>query len=298
MSTPLSPKELKAQLAARGWSGECSPGAWVENVGLLSWTLRHDPDLWGSALGCWQAHHPETLAAAVKSELLGACQRMSGLVPTLEEVGRLLDAHRALGLDLNEGVQEPSDPALSQAGMVPSVEKDAETCLTMACRRRPDLVAMLLARGADPCHRGGRCSPLASAMAWHLPAEASQATVALLLAHGADPNELHDGDGTILSFAVYHRQLGCVPLLLAAGADPNGPARNGDTSILTLAAFVAPEVLENLLAAHADEAPLAQKMADPHSGVHEEARAFWAERMLRAHLPAPIGTHPSPRNRV
>jgi uncharacterized protein len=69
------------------------------------------------------------------------------------------------------------------------------------------------------------------------------ATVAALLARGADPARSNDRDQTALAAAVFRRCAGSVTTLLAAGADP---AQGSKSAIATAEVFELPDMLELL----------------------------------------------------
>ncbi|RLJ37011.1 ankyrin repeat domain-containing protein [Acidovorax sp. 106] len=93
--------------------------------------------------------------------------------------------------------------------------------------RPVEMVDMLLALGVP-------AEPPADAQ--HTPLEAaihaqSEAKVALLLAHGANPNRVLHHGGNTLHEAVEHKATGCIPLLLQAGADRTHCDRQGRTPL-------------------------------------------------------------------
>ena len=100
---------------------------------------------------------------------------------------------------------------------------------------RPDLIARLLAAGADVGARNRRgATPLHYACVgnpqsprWNPPAQA--AAIQALTAAGADPNALDKSGATPLHRAVRTRAAAAVRALLAAGADPRLPTKNGST---------------------------------------------------------------------
>jgi ankyrin repeat protein len=80
------------------------------------------------------------------------------------------------------------------------------------------------------------------------------ATVAALVARGADPNRSDAGPNhwTPLLHAVHTRQVETVRALIAAGADVNKPAPNGLTPLAMAASQGEAEIVDELLAAGAN----------------------------------------------
>ena len=117
-----------------------------------------------------------------------------------------------------------------------------------ACRQgRPDMVRLLLARGADPNPvRAIGKSPLEAAL---LHPEAMR----VLLEHGADPNRLlYDGSTALQDLVRYKRgdYIQAITTLLGHGADPNmADPRTGET-ILMIAALELNVDLVKLLLEH------------------------------------------------
>jgi uncharacterized protein len=72
------------------------------------------------------------------------------------------------------------------------------------------------------------------------------ATVAALLAHGADPARVNDRGQTALAAAVFRQSPEAVRMLLDAGADPAG----GSPSATETAAFFKLPQMSALLAGH------------------------------------------------
>jgi ankyrin repeat protein len=82
-------------------------------------------------------------------------------------------------------------------------------------------------RGAEPLHYAADGAP--GSQRWN--PEAQAATVACLLAAGADPNARDDSSVTPLHRAVRTRCAAAVGALLAGGADPRRGNKNGSTAI-------------------------------------------------------------------
>jgi Ankyrin repeats (many copies)/Ankyrin repeat len=83
-------------------------------------------------------------------------------------------------------------------------------------------------RGAAPLHYAADGLP--GAPGWNPAAQA--ATVAVLIAAGADPNAVDNSGVTALHRAVRTRCAAAVAALLEGGADPERPNRNGTTPLL------------------------------------------------------------------
>ncbi len=110
-----------------------------------------------------------------------------------------------------------------------------------------DLVALLLARGADPMIRSTNPlnnTPLHAAMAGH------HAEVALLLLeHGSDPNGRQASGWAPLHEAARHGDLNLVGMLLDHGADP-GVASDDGTTPSSLARAAGHTALASVLERH------------------------------------------------
>jgi ankyrin repeat protein len=83
-------------------------------------------------------------------------------------------------------------------------------------------------RGAEPLHAAAVGMP--GSPAWD--PRAQSATIACLIAAGADPDAVDGGGVTPLHRAVRTRCAAAVQALLSAGADPRRANRNGSTPIL------------------------------------------------------------------
>lgn len=95
-----------------------------------------------------------------------------------------------------------------------------------------DVVADLLARGADPNVRDDRGTTPLSAAARQCHHEVMRA----LIAAGGDPHEMIDQGDSLLSLAAWRGNIEGVRMLLAAGADPNEEKVNPHRTILMQAA--------------------------------------------------------------
>lgn len=106
----------------------------------------------------------------------------------------------------------------------------ADRPLDLAIRLGPPaLIERMLALGADPRAPAEDGFPPLF-MAIDAPRPDRHAVLALLLAHGADPEQRGLNDGTALHHAVARRDLEAVRLLLAYGADPEARTRIDDLS--------------------------------------------------------------------
>lgn len=116
------------------------------------------------------------------------------------------------------------DPAIIPNGQMPMA---IGPCLVYAIYWSPlAFIRQLLELGADPnIDDHGGFPPLIAALTKGRDAPGSMkrddvnAIVALLLAHGADPNQRGINDYTALHMAVAEQNLGAIDLLLKAGAD-------------------------------------------------------------------------------
>ncbi len=150
--------------------------------------------------------------------------------------------------------------------------------ITALDRGRLDLAALLLRAGADPNAPGldGR-APLVRAVQgvrWGEPH--AREAVALLLAHGADPNLVHEG-WTGLHTAVAAGDAELAAVLLAAGADPNARGADGRRPLELAAAFNEAEVAALLVRHGADRAEFvpaqrASSRSHPHPHPHRKKR--------------------------
>ena len=119
------------------------------------------------------------------------------------------------------------------------------------CRRgSPDLVRLLLARGADPISTaamGG--SPLRAAL-WY------PVVMQILLEHGANPNEHYTQGATALLDMLRYLDETCtetLPIMLAHGADPNlAHATTGQTPLMKAALLLRVDLVKLLLEHGAD----------------------------------------------
>jgi ankyrin repeat protein len=94
---------------------------------------------------------------------------------------------------------------------------------------QPEVVALLLRRGADPnavARNASRVSPLHSAVAGR-----NLDTVRLLLMQGADPNARQQGGWTALHAAALHGDMAVARLLLTRGASPQAANDDGTTAL-------------------------------------------------------------------
>lgn len=115
-------------------------------------------------------------------------------------------------------------------------------------RNKPDMVAILLAFGADPDGaRDASRSPLHLAVNRKSP----EMTAALLKA-GADPNRLDKGGWTPLHTAAAENQLETAKVLLTGGADPTTLSELGGTPLHEAAASGGAELIRLLLAHKVD----------------------------------------------
>jgi len=106
----------------------------------------------------------------------------------------------------------------------------ADRPLDLAIRLGPlELIERMLALGAAPrAPAEDGFPPLFQAI--DAPRPDRHAVLALLLAHGADPEQHGLNDGTALHHAVARRDLAALRLLLAHGADPAARTRIDDCS--------------------------------------------------------------------
>lgn len=142
------------------------------------------------------------------------------------ESKRLLRIDRAFKAgDLEALRAAVDDPASVPNGPMPMV---IGPCLTYAIYWSPlPFIRQLLELGADPNqHDGDGFPPLIAALTktrevpGSLKRDDVPEIVALLLTHGADPNQRGVNDYTALHQAVAERNAAAIELLLAAGADP------------------------------------------------------------------------------
>jgi ankyrin repeat protein len=145
--------------------------------------------------------------------------------PSRDESDRILRMHDAFCRGDLEALREAvGDPALVPNGQMPLA---IGPCLVYAIYHSPlAFVRTLLELGADPNvddHSG--FPPLIAALSCSRPRPGARgrtdvpALLALLLDHGADPNQRGVNDYTPLHMAVAERQADAVHLLLARGAD-------------------------------------------------------------------------------
>jgi ankyrin repeat protein len=94
---------------------------------------------------------------------------------------------------------------------------------------QPEVVAVLLKRGADPgavARNASAVTPLHSAVA-----SRNLEVVRLLLMHGADANARQHGGWTALHAAAVHGDVAIARLLLARGASPQAASDDGTTAL-------------------------------------------------------------------
>jgi uncharacterized protein len=125
------------------------------------------------------------------------------------------------------------DPAIVPNGQMPMA---IGPCLTYAIYWSPlSFIRQLLEIGADPNHDAGDGFPSLMAalvktrdVPGSMKRDDVNEIVALLLQHGADPNQRGINDYTALHQAVAERNESAIDQLLAAGADPNLKTRIDD----------------------------------------------------------------------
>ena len=147
-------------------------------------------------------------------ELLLACR------PRLD----IFDA-AALGLTPIINARLDEDPTAAKA-----FSGDGFTPVHLAAFfEQPEVVAVLLKRGADPgavARNASAVTPLHSAVAGR-----NLEVVRLLLMHGADANARQHGGWTALHAAALHGDVAIVRLLLARGASPQAASDDGTTAL-------------------------------------------------------------------
>ncbi|XP_014663141.1 PREDICTED: putative ankyrin repeat protein RF_0381 [Priapulus caudatus] len=116
------------------------------------------------------------------------------------------------------GVEAVVQMLLSHGADANAADSHGQSLYHAACSGRLDIVRLLLEAGADPniADTESGETPLMMAVS-----KCEEATVQMLLSHGADANAANSNGETSLHYAAYFCRLDIVRLLLEAGADPN-----------------------------------------------------------------------------
>lgn len=188
------------------------------------------------------------LLSALCTFVIGGCCGWSAAAPVT-----LCPENRSLAIAAQLAVyNDQAEREFGQTGTVPAAPTTPGEELHAAVRQRDlERVKRLIAQGTDVNARDRLGStPLLDA-AWLGDLEISQ----FLLAHGADVNALHrEAGSTALEYAVMTGRPTLVKLLLSAGARVDFRYREGETVLHLAAARTNTQVVEELLAAHADTA--------------------------------------------